>query len=75
MRTQVNESILLRINPLYPVDVYTHRKFYCSYNTVDVYTRRTRVVCLHRNKEVQQLLRLDKLWSWASTFDVGLPRG
>ena len=30
------------------------------------------VLCLHRNKEVQQLLRLGKLWSWASTSDVGL---
>ena len=29
----------MAINPLYPVDVYTRHKFWCSCNTVDVYKR------------------------------------
>ena len=34
------------INPLYPIDVYTRRKFWCSYIAVDVYTCHSHMLVL-----------------------------
>ena len=60
-----------------PVDVYIRHKFWCTYNTVDVYTRHSHRLLLCTlftwNKMVQPLLQLDKLWSQASTSVGGLP--